>query len=152
MKALDRLVSDNKIFQNCILKTYFETLWPTYAIRTIWIIFEGNHLGTIPVEFGQIPISGSREVIRSFPYIIHCKIVTPRAGSILTPGANFGRGPLDDAIFFFPFFFANICTYISINILKYNTSLKTFLDIIYMYIFLYHKTLLFLHTTYNGVM
>jgi len=25
--------------------------------------------------------------IRSFPYIIQCKIVTPGAGSILTPGA-----------------------------------------------------------------
>jgi len=54
--------------------------------------------------------------------------------------------------FFFSFIFANICTYVSINILKYNTSFKTFLDIIYMYIFLYHKKLLFLHTTYNGVM
>jgi len=43
---------------------------------------------TIPVEFGQIPISGSRqEVILSFPYIIQCKIVTHGAGSILTPGA-----------------------------------------------------------------
>jgi len=31
----------------------------------------------IPVAFGQIPISGSKEkVVLSFPYIIQCKIVT----------------------------------------------------------------------------
>jgi len=27
-------------------------------IRTIWTILVGDHTGTIPVEFGQIPISG----------------------------------------------------------------------------------------------
>jgi len=55
-------------------------------IRTIWTEVE-DHPGTIPVEFGQIPISGSREeVVWSFPYIIQCKIVTPGARSILTPG------------------------------------------------------------------
>jgi len=31
MKALGLIVSDRKIFENCILKTYFLTLWPTYA-------------------------------------------------------------------------------------------------------------------------
>ena len=31
MKALGHVVSDKKIFENCILKTYFLTLWPTYA-------------------------------------------------------------------------------------------------------------------------
>jgi len=31
MKALGLAVSDKKIFENCILKTYFLTLWPTYA-------------------------------------------------------------------------------------------------------------------------
>ena len=31
MKALGLVVSDKKIFENCILKTYFLTLWPTYA-------------------------------------------------------------------------------------------------------------------------
>ena len=57
-------------------------------IRTIWTILLEDHQGTIPVEFGQTPISGSREeVIWSFPYIIQCKIVTTGAGSILTPGA-----------------------------------------------------------------
>ena len=56
-------------------------------IRTIWTILVGDHPGIIPVEFGQIPISGSREeVIWSFPYINLCKIVTHGAGSILTPG------------------------------------------------------------------
>ena len=29
-------------------------------IRTIWIILVEDYPGTIPVEFGQIPISGSR--------------------------------------------------------------------------------------------
>jgi len=71
-------------------------------IWTIWTIFIGDHPGTIPVEFGQIPISGSREeAVRSFPYIIQCKIVTPGVGSILTQGNNlnnFGGGPPDDAI------------------------------------------------------
>ena len=31
MKSLGLLVSDKKINQNCILKTLFLTLWPTYA-------------------------------------------------------------------------------------------------------------------------
>jgi len=29
-------------------------------IRTMWTISVVDHLGTIPVKFGQIPISGSR--------------------------------------------------------------------------------------------
>jgi len=57
-------------------------------IRTIWTILVEDYPGTIPVEFGQIPIKGSKyEVIWNFPYIIQSKIVTPGAGSILTPGA-----------------------------------------------------------------
>jgi len=31
MKALGLVVSDKKIFENCILKTYFLTPWPTYV-------------------------------------------------------------------------------------------------------------------------
>jgi len=31
VKVLGLVVSDKKIFENCILKTYFLTLWPTYA-------------------------------------------------------------------------------------------------------------------------
>jgi len=31
MKGLGLVVSDKKIFENCILKTYFLTPWPTYA-------------------------------------------------------------------------------------------------------------------------
>jgi len=46
-------------------------------IRTIWTILVGDRSGIIPVEFGQIPISSSREkVVWSFPYIIQSKIVT----------------------------------------------------------------------------
>jgi len=48
----------------------------------------GDHPGTIPVEFSQIPISRSREdVVWTFPYIIQSKTVTPGERSILTPGA-----------------------------------------------------------------
>jgi len=72
-------------------------------IRTIWTILVGDHLGTIPVEFGQIPISSSREeVVWSSPYIIQCKIVTPGRGQFWPQGFNlnnFGRGPLDDVIY-----------------------------------------------------
>jgi len=58
---------------------------PTGTVCTTLI---GDHPGIIPVKFGQIPISGSREdVIWSFTYVIQCKIVTPGAGSILTQGA-----------------------------------------------------------------
>jgi len=75
-------------------KLHFENLffWPRdlhmQPIRTIWTILVEDNPGTISVEFGQITISGSREdVIWTFPYIIQCNIVTPGAGSILTPGA-----------------------------------------------------------------
>ena len=44
MKALGLVVSDKKIFENCILKTYFLTLWPTYATKQ-------NHLN----KFGRGP-------------------------------------------------------------------------------------------------
>ena len=55
-------------------------------LRTIWIILVGDHPGTIPVEFGQITISGSREdVFWTFPNIIQCKIVTPRGGVNFDP-------------------------------------------------------------------
>jgi len=57
-------------------------------IKTIWIILVGDHPGIIPAEFGQIPISGSREkVVWTFRFIIQCKIVTPGERSILTQGA-----------------------------------------------------------------
>ena len=104
MKALGLVVSDKKIFENCILKTYLLTPWPTYATNLNGL----NNFTRGPPrdhsnKFGQIPISGSGEdVVLSFPYINQCRIVTPGAGSILTPGHNlnnFGRGPLDDAIY-----------------------------------------------------
>ena len=61
MNALGLVVSDKTIFEKCILKTYFLTLWPTYATNQ-------NHLNNfsrglpreIPVEFCQIPIIGLR--------------------------------------------------------------------------------------------
>jgi len=57
MKALGLVVSDKKIFENCLLKTYFLTPWPTYA--TNWTLVE-EHLGIIPVKYGQNPMSGFR--------------------------------------------------------------------------------------------
>jgi len=46
--------------------------------ETVWTILVGDYRGTIPVKFGQIHISGSREeVILSSPCINQCKIVTP---------------------------------------------------------------------------
>jgi len=60
MKALGLLVSV-KIFENYMKSI----LWPRdllmQTIRTIWTILVGDHTGTIPVQFDQIPISGSRE-------------------------------------------------------------------------------------------
>jgi len=92
MKALGLVVSDKKIFENCILETYF---WPRdlhmQPVRTIWTILVGDHPGTIPVEFGQITISSSRDVVWTFPYIIQCKIVTNQNHL-----NNFGRGPPRD--------------------------------------------------------
>jgi len=73
-------------------------------IRTIWTISIGDHIGTIPVEFGKIPISGSREdVVCSFPYIIQCKNIKlwPLGLGQFWPQGhnfnNFGKRPLDDA-------------------------------------------------------
>jgi len=64
MKALGLVVSDKKIFDNCILKTYFLTLWPTYATNQNHLkILVGDHPGIIPAEFCQTPISGSREEV-----------------------------------------------------------------------------------------
>ena len=79
--------------------------WPRdlliQPIRTIWTILVGDHPGTIPVEFGHIPISGSRkEVVWRFSYIIQCKIVTPRVGPTYATNQNylnnFDRGQLRD--------------------------------------------------------
>jgi len=61
MKALGLVVSDKKIFENCILKSIF---WPRdlhmQPFRTIWTILVGDHPGIIPVKFGQNPMSGFR--------------------------------------------------------------------------------------------
>ena len=72
-------------------------------IKTIWTILVRDYPGTIPVEFDQIPISGSREdVVWTFPYIIQCKIVTPGQDQFWPKEHNlnnFGRGPLDDVVY-----------------------------------------------------
>ena len=61
MKALGLVVSDNKIFESFILKTYLLTrdllMQPTGTVRTTLI---EDHPGIIPVKFGQNPISGFR--------------------------------------------------------------------------------------------
>jgi len=86
MKALGLVVSDKKIFESFILKPIYwhgdQLMQPTGMVSTILI---GVHPGIIPVKFGQIPISGSRDVVWSFTK--KSKIVTPGEGSILTPGA-----------------------------------------------------------------
>jgi len=71
-KNTEIVVSDKTIFENCILKTYFLTRdLLMQPIRTIWTILVGDHPGTIPVEFGQITISSSRDdVVWTFPFII----------------------------------------------------------------------------------
>jgi len=89
MKAQGLVVLDKKIFESFVLKPIY---WPHDLLMqptgTVWTTLIEDHPGIIPVKFGQIPNSGSREdVVWSFPNIIHCKIVTPGAGSILTQGA-----------------------------------------------------------------
>jgi len=64
MKALGLVVLDKIFLCTCILKTYFLTPLPTYAINRNGLnMFVGDHQGIIPVEFGQILISGSREEV-----------------------------------------------------------------------------------------
>ena len=86
MKALGLVVSDKKIFESFILKPINWPrdllMQPTGTVRTTLI---GDHPGIIPVKFGQIPISGSREdVVYSFPYIINVKL-WPRGGVNFEP-------------------------------------------------------------------
>jgi len=62
MKALGLVVSDKKIFENCILKTFF---WARELVMqptgTGWTTLIGDHQGIIPVQLGQIPVSSSKE-------------------------------------------------------------------------------------------
>jgi len=55
VKSQGLVVSDKKMFENCVLKTYFVTPWPTYATKWNGL----SNLG-IPVKFGQNPINGFR--------------------------------------------------------------------------------------------
>jgi len=104
MKALGLVVSDKKIFESFILKPIY---WPRdrlmQPLGTVLKTLIRGHPGILPVRFGQIPISGSREdVVWSFSYIIQYNIVTPGRGQFWPQGHNmnnFGRGSLDDAIY-----------------------------------------------------
>ena len=44
MKAQGIVVSDKKIFENCILKTYILTPWPTYATNQDHLVDFGRGL------------------------------------------------------------------------------------------------------------
>jgi len=62
MKALSLAVSDKKIFENCILKTFFLPhgllMQPTETVLTTLI---GDHPRIIPMKFGQNPMRGFRD-------------------------------------------------------------------------------------------
>ena len=58
MKALGIVVSDKKIFENCILKTYFFDPILMQPAETVWTTLVEEHLGIIPVKFRQNPMSG----------------------------------------------------------------------------------------------
>jgi len=61
MKALGLVVSDKKIFENCILKTFFLPRdLPLQPTGTVWTTLVEEHLGIIPVKFGQNPMRGFR--------------------------------------------------------------------------------------------
>ena len=61
MKDLGLVVSDKKIIENCILKTIF---WPCDLLMQltgmVWTTLVEEHLGIIPVKYGQNPMSGFR--------------------------------------------------------------------------------------------
>ena len=64
---------------------------------TVWTNLIEEYPGIIPVKFGQIPISSSREdVIWSFPNIIQYKIVTPRGGVNFDPKGKIWTTLLED--------------------------------------------------------
>ena len=62
MKALGLVVADKRIFEKCILKTYFLTRdLHMQPIKTILTILVGDYKGTILVKFGQITPSAVQE-------------------------------------------------------------------------------------------
>jgi len=66
MKALGLVVSDKTIFENCILK---HISWPRDLLmqptRTVGTTLVEEHIGIIPVKFGQNPMSSFRgEVVK----------------------------------------------------------------------------------------
>jgi len=65
MKALGLVVPVKKVFENCILKTFF---WNRDLLMqpsgTVWTSLIEEHIGIIPVKFRQNPMSGfKREVV-----------------------------------------------------------------------------------------
>ena len=88
MKALGLVVSDKKIFEYCIWKTYF--FYPMTNLCNQSELFEQFWWGTTQGPFlsslVKFPLAVQENI---FNYIIQCKIVTPVAGSILIPGAYF---------------------------------------------------------------
>jgi len=72
-------------------ETYLLTPWPTYATNRNGVNnFDRGPPRDHSCEVWSNPISGLKEdVVWSFPYINQCKIVTPGAGSIFTPGPLF---------------------------------------------------------------
>jgi len=64
MKALGHVVSDKKIFENCILKTYFLTLdllmQPT---GTVWTTLIGSHPGIILWSLVKIQKAVSEDML-----------------------------------------------------------------------------------------
>ena len=59
MKALGLVVSDMKIFESCILKTYFLTLWPTYATNQnhLKFLLEDHQVGPFLLSLVKFPLA-----------------------------------------------------------------------------------------------
>jgi len=86
MKALGLVVSDKKIFKNCILKTYFLTPWPTYATNQ-------NHLN----NFGRgLPRDHSCWVWSNCMLKTYFLTTWPTYATNQNHLKNFGRGPPRD--------------------------------------------------------
>jgi len=100
MKVLGIVVSDKNIFENCILKTYFFTLWPTYATNqnNLNIFCRGPFLSSL-VKF-SLAVQ-ERMSFNLFLIKFNVKLWPQGRGQFWPQGHNlnnFSRGPLDDAI------------------------------------------------------
>ena len=105
MKALGLLVTDKKIFESCILKTYLLIPWPTYA--TNWNGL--NNFGRGPPKDHSFEIWSNSHYwvkrrcrLKFSLFKAFVKLWPPGRGQFWPQGHNlnnFGRGPLDDAIY-----------------------------------------------------